>query len=416
MAAILSLTAREVIDSRGEPTLEVSLATSGGKSVASVPAGASVGSHEAKELRDGDPARFGGRGVLKAVSSIKGEIASALVGKEFSQEALDTALAELDATSDKSRLGANALLGVSMAFARAVAKEEGIELFQYIQSLSGRSGSTNLPEPHFNILNGGRHADSGLSLQEFMVVPRGIVGMKEKIRVSAEIYGALKNILKGRGLSVGVGDEGGFAPRLSSTEEALDLLSEAIATAGYLSTVHIALDAAASEFLRTEGYTLSTASGEKTFTRQELAEWYLSLVEKYPIISIEDPFAEDDTDGFILLRTLLAGKALVIGDDLTVTNAKRVEEYAALGAIDGAIIKPNQIGTVSETVAAADVLHKRGLIAFASHRSGETTDTFLADLAVGLGCQSIKSGACARGERVVKYNRLMEIADLSSSL
>ena len=400
-----SLHAREILDSRGQPTVEVTLTTDQGTSVASVPSGASVGVHEAHELRDGDISRFGGAGVQKAVAHINEEIARAVCGTEHSQQSLDEALIALDGTADKSNLGANAMLAVSIAFARATAAADGKELFRYIQELCGK-GAPAMPQPCFNVINGGVHADSGLSVQEFMLVPTMPQSMKERVRIASDVISQLKLQLQERGLTVSVGDEGGFAPKVGSEEAALDVLIEAIAKSGHESDgVSIALDVAATEFFDGSVYKL----GAKTMSATELSHWYKSLTEKYPIVSIEDPFEAEAFSDFAQLREALGGKVRLVGDDLTVTNTARVAQAAASKSIDAVIIKPNQIGTVTETLAAAGTAKENGIALMVSHRSGETTDTFVADLAVGLGAEYCKFGSLRRGERVSKYNRLMEI-------
>lgn len=410
MALITKLSAREILDSRGEPTIEVELATEGASVRASVPAGASVGAYEALDLRDGDLERYRGRGVLKAVANVDGEIAQNLIGRDFNQQSLDDCLITLDGTSNKSRLGANALLGVSIAFARATAAEQSIELFSYLGSLDGRS-TFSLPQPAFNVLNGGAHADNGLDIQEYMLVPVAFSTVTEKVRVADDCIVALKALLQEKGYDVGLGDEGGFAPRLDSNEEALDLLVVAIVRAGYTTDkIKIALDVAATQLYKDGMYVL-IAGGEKRLSREEMLAWYKDLIQKYPIISIEDGFAEDDWEGFVALSAVLDDRVLVVGDDLTVTNTSRIARAAAARAANALIVKPNQIGTVSETLAAIQMARASGWKIWASHRSGETDDTFIADLAVGLSVDYLKAGSLAREERIIKYNRLMEIEE-----
>ncbi|HWA31860.1 MAG TPA: phosphopyruvate hydratase [Candidatus Paceibacterota bacterium] len=413
MSKIKFLHANEIIDSRGNPTLETFCELeSGVRGRCAVPSGASTGSHEALELRDRDPARYGGLGVIKAVANVNGEMNDKLKSREFDQASLDRTLIELDATGDLSRLGANAILSVSIAFARAQAAEEGAELFQHLGRLAGNT-SFKLPEPAFNIINGGEHADSGLEIQEFMIVPAGIEKFSEKVRAASEIISALKKNLSAKGYSTGVGDEGGFAPKLASNEEALDLIAEAVKSAGYSAdSIKIALDAAASTFFKDGGYFLKIKGTEKRLDSAELVGWYQELVNSFPIISIEDGLAEEDWQGFEFMYRQLGGKIKIVGDDLLVTNVERMKKAKEAGAVNGAIIKPNQIGTVSETLEAVKFARNSGWTAFASHRSGETDDTFIADLAVGFGCDFFKAGSLARGERVVKYNRLMEIERL----
>ena len=409
MVKIKSVQAREILDSRGNPTVEVSLSSLNYTVVSSVPSGASTGIHEALELRDGDKGRYRGLGVLKAVENINTEISKEITDKEFDQESLDNFLIELDKTENKSRLGANAILGVSMAFAKLSAKEEGLELYQYLGKLAGKT-EYNFPIPMLNIINGGQHADSGLDIQEFMLGPVGFPTFKEKIRVGSEIIYALRSILKDKGYTVSVGDEGGFAPKLKTNEEALELMVQAIEKAGYTTDqVKIGMDAAASSFYENGKYNLKINGEQKSLTSEEMVKWYSDLVEKYPIISIEDGLAEDDWEGFNLLTKTIGDKVTIVGDDLLVTNIKRIEMAIERQAVNSVLIKLNQIGSVSETVKAITMAQKEGWKPFASHRSGETTDTFIADMAVGLCCPFIKSGSLMRGERVCKYNRIMEI-------
>lgn len=407
---IKQLTAREIIDSRGQPTLEVGceLAT-GATARAGVPSGASTGLHEAWELRDGDEARYRGKGVSKAVLGVTGEINQALAGQEFDQASLDGALVKLDGTPNKARLGANAILGVSLAWGRAAARERSIPLYKYLGELAGVT-DFKLPEPAFNVLNGGKHADSGLDWQEFMLLPLGLKTIKRKLQAASEIIASLREKLLAKGYAVGLGDEGGFAPRLGSNEEGLALLVEAIQAAGYSTAdVKIGLDVAASSFYKAGAYQLKIAGVEKRLNSDELVNYYVELAGRHPLISIEDGLAEDDWEGFAKLNAALGGKLKIIGDDLTVTNIDRIGQAAAKQAINGVIIKPNQIGTLTETLAAVKLTQAQNWTAFASHRSGETNDDFIADLAVGFGCAYLKSGSLARGERVAKYNRLMEI-------
>lgn len=411
MVKIKSIKAREILDSRGNPTVEVSLSTDRYTVVSSVPSGASTGVHEALELRDGDKARYRGLGVLKAVLNINDEIAKALEGNEYDQSSLDKFLIDLDATPNKSRLGANAILGVSMAFAKAGAMEEGVPLYKYLGSLAGNT-NFSFPYPSLNIINGGQHADSGLDIQEFMLIPTGFPTFKEKIRVGSEVIYALKGILKDKGYTVSVGDEGGFAPKLTSNEEALEVMVEAIVKAGYTTDqVKIGMDSAASSFYEDGKYNLRIGGEKKSLTNAEMVSWYESIVSKYPIISIEDGLAEDDWEGFKMLTDKLGSKITIVGDDLLVTNIERVKMAIEKQAVNSVLIKLNQIGSVSETIETIKLAQSQGWKPFVSHRSGETTDTFIADLAVGLGCPFIKSGSLMRGERVCKYNRIMEIED-----
>lgn len=411
MVKIKSVSARQILDSRGKPTIEVSLSSSNFKEVASVPSGASTGIHEALELRDGDPKYYAGLSVNQAISNVQKEIAEKIIDKEFDQKTLDQFLIDLDGTPNKSKLGANAILGVSMAFAKVSAKEEGLELYEYLAKLA-ENKNYKFPVPMLNIINGGQHADSGLDIQEFMLGPVGFDSFKEKIRVGAEVIYALRKILKDKGYTVSVGDEGGFAPKLETNEEALELMVMAIEKAGYTrDQVKIGMDAAASSFYENGKYKLKINGELKSLSSEEIVAWYKDLTEKYPIISIEDGLAEDDWDGFNLLTKTLGSKITIVGDDLLVTNIKRIKTAIEKEAVNSVLIKLNQIGTVTETIEAITLAQKQGWSPFVSHRSGETTDTFIADLSVGLACPFIKSGSLVRGERVCKYNRIMEIED-----
>ena len=411
MVKIKSVSARQILDSRGKPTIEVSLSSSNFKEVASVPSGASTGIHEALELRDNDPKYYAGLGVNQAVSNVQKEIAEKIIDKEFDQKTLDQFLIDLDGTPNKSKLGANAILGVSMAFAKVEAKEEGLELYEYLAKLA-ENKNYKFPVPMLNIINGGQHADSGLDIQEFMLGPVGFDSFKEKIRVGAEVIYALRKILKDKGYTVSVGDEGGFAPKLETNEEALELMVLAIEKAGYTrDQVKIGMDAAASSFYENGKYNLKINGELKSLSSEEMVAWYKDLTEKYPIISIEDGLAEDDWGGFNLLTKTLGSKITIVGDDLLVTNIKRIKTAIEKEAVNSVLIKLNQIGTVTETIEAITLAQKQGWSPFVSHRSGETTDTFIADLSVGLACPFIKSGSLVRGERVCKYNRIMEIED-----
>ncbi|MFA7302138.1 MAG: phosphopyruvate hydratase [Candidatus Paceibacterota bacterium] len=410
MTKISSVSAREIIDSRGKPTVEVTCAlASGVVATASVPSGASTGVHEALELRDGDAARYGGQGVLNAVEHVNQDINQLVQGQDFDQSTLDAALIEADGTENKSRFGANAILGVSLAFARAAATEQGVELYQYLGGLAGNTDFT-LPEPMLNVINGGQHADSGLDIQEFMLGPIGFDTFSRKIQAGAEVITALKKILSKKGYSIGVGDEGGFAPKLTSNEEAFEYLEQAIIDAGYtFDQIKIALDAAASSFYENGAYQVKIAGEQGSRTSDEMIAWYQDLVDKHPIISIEDALAEDDWAGFASLTAKLGDTIQIVGDDLTVTNPKRIETAIAERSINSVLIKLNQIGSLSETIRAIQMTKAADWTPFVSHRSGETTDTFIADLAVGLSCKYLKSGSLTRGERVCKYNRLLEI-------
>ncbi|WP_040798246.1 phosphopyruvate hydratase [Nocardia higoensis] len=407
MAIIEQVGAREILDSRGNPTVEVEIALDDGTLTrAAVPSGASTGEHEAVELRDGGD-RYLGKGVLKAVEGVLDEIAPAVIGLDaVEQRTVDQVLLDLDGTPDKSRLGANALLGVSLAVARAAAESSGLELFRYL----GGPNAHVLPVPMMNILNGGAHADTGVDVQEFMVAPIGAPTFKESLRWGAEVYHALKAVLKSKGLSTGLGDEGGFAPDVAGTREALDLIGEAIAKTGLkLGTdVALALDVAATEF-----YT--TGSGYKfegvVRSAEEMAQFYAELLTAYPLVSIEDPLSEDDWDGWVALTDQIGDKIQLVGDDLFVTNPERLEDGIAKGAANALLVKVNQIGTLTETLDAVDLAHRSGYKTMMSHRSGETEDTTIADLAVAVGSGQIKTGAPARSERVAKYNQLLRIED-----
>lgn len=400
------VTAREILDSRSNPTLEASVYLAGGAvGVASVPSGASTGTHEACELRDGKNERYLGRGVHGAMHHVHDVISPALVGKDASRGAvIDHAMCELDGTENKSRLGANAILSVSLATARAAAMACGLPLYRYLGGESAR----RLPVPMLNIINGGAHAKNNLEIQEFMIVPIGLGALTEAVRASSEIYHALGSILKRKGFSVGVGDEGGFAPDLSSDREAIELIIEAIETAGYnTGEVQIALDVASSEWFSGGKYRFSK-SGKET-DADSLIEYYSSLVSDYPIISIEDGLAEDDFQGWRTLTERLGGRVMLVGDDLFVTNEKRLSLGIESGLANSILIKPNQIGTLTETLRVIRRATDAGYKFIISHRSGETEDTFISDLAVAVGAPFIKAGAPCRTDRVAKYNRLMKI-------
>jgi len=403
---LTGLTALEVLDSRGNPTIAVTAHTEKGSARAIVPSGASTGVHEAVELRDGDPKRYGGKGVTRAVANVTGEIARRLAGFDvLDQKGLDHALIELDGTPHKGRLGANAILGTSLAVAHAAALAEGVPLYRYL----GGTGAATLPLPMANILNGGAHADTSVDLQEFMVCPVGAPTFAEGIRAVAEVYQALKKVMKGQGLATGVGDEGGFAPNLSSNEEALKLIVQAIEQSGYQPgrDVAIALDPAASEFYADGKYTLK---GEgRTLDAAALVSLYSEWAARYPIVSIEDGMAEDDWEGWRLLTESLGKKVQLVGDDLFVTNVKRLQEGIDRGVANSLLVKVNQIGTLTETLDAIDLARDAGYSSVISHRSGESEDTTIADLAVATGAGMIKTGAPARSERVAKYNRLLFI-------
>ena len=406
MASIEAVGAREILDSRGNPTVEVEVALDDGSlSRAAVPSGASTGAFEAVELRDGDK-RYGGKGVLKAVQAVLDDIGPEIVGFEASeQRLLDQALLDLDTTPDKSRFGANAILGVSLAVAKAAAKSAELPLFRYL----GGPNAYLLPVPMMNILNGGAHADSNVDVQEFMIAPIGAPTFAEALREGAEVYHALKSVLKGKGLSTGLGDEGGFAPNLDSNRAALDLIVEAIEKTGLTAGVDIALalDVAATEFFADGSYTFE-GSGK---SGDELIAYYTELVDSYPIVSIEDPLAEDDWESWIALTNQLDDRVQLVGDDLFVTNPARLARGIEAGAANALLVKVNQIGTLTETFDAVELAHRHGYRCMMSHRSGETEDTTIADLAVAVNCGQIKTGAPARSERVAKYNQLLRIEE-----
>ena len=409
---IKTLHAREILDSRGNPTIEVDVTlASGAFGRAAVPSGASTGIREALELRDGDKARFLGKGVTRAVAHANGEIARAVTGVEHDQRSLDAAMIALDGTATKERLGANALLGVSMAFAKAAAAERGVALYEHFGSLYG-GGASVLPVPMMNILNGGAHADSSVDFQEFMVMPVGFTSFSESLRAGVEIFHALKGILKKRGYSTGVGDEGGFAPSLTSNKEALDVVMEAIGKAGYTAggNVMIAMDAACSEMWddATKSYVFHK-SGEPTRTPAQLVDMWEEWVTQYPICSLEDGLAEGDWDGWALLTERLGKKIQIVGDDLFVTNPSIFREGISKHIANSILIKLNQIGTVTETLDAIRMAADNGYSAVISHRSGETEDATIADLAVGTDAGQIKTGSASRSDRIAKYNQLLRI-------
>jgi enolase len=374
-----------------------------------VPSGKSTGSHEALELRDHDKSRYDGLGVSNAVNNVNTEINNFLVNKDFDQRSLDTALINLDGTENKSRLGANAILGVSMAFAKAVAKEQGIELYEYFGSLVNNK-DFKTPEPLLNIINGGKHSNNGLELQEFMIVPVGFQSFAEKITASRKVIETLKKILEEKKYSTELGDEGGFAPVLSSNEEAIELIENAIKNSGYtFDDIKIGIDVAASSFFEDGFYKIKIAEGKENLNSDQMIEWYEKIISEHPIIFLEDPLAENDWVGFTNITEKLGNKIKIVGDDLTVTNVKRINEALEKKAINSVLIKLNQIGTVSETIDAIEMTKKNNWSSFISHRSGETMDTTIADLAVGLHCPYIKAGSLTKPERMCKYERLMEI-------
>jgi enolase len=412
---ITRILGREILDSRGNPTVEVDLTAGTAFGRAAVPSGASTGEREALELRDGDNARYQGKGVRTAVAHVNGEIARALLGKSLAQRAIDAALIALDGTPTKSRLGANALLGVSMAAARAGASAAGQPLYRYFAQLGGRmppDGSYILPAPMMNILNGGAHADSSVDLQEFMVMPLGLPTFAEALRAGAEIFHALRGILKKAGHSTGVGDEGGFAPNLKSNREALDLVVDAIGKAGYTAgrDVFVALDVAWCE-LWDNGKYVFRKSGEPTRTPDQMVEMYTTWVRDYPIVSIEDGVAESDWDGWKALTAALGDRVQLVGDDVFVTNPEILRRGIVEGVGNSLLVKLNQIGTVSETLDAIAMARAANYTTVISHRSGETEDTTIADLAVGTSAGQIKTGSASRSDRIAKYNQLLRIEE-----
>jgi enolase len=407
VATIEAVGAREILDSRGNPTVEVEVALDDGTFArAAVPSGASTGQFEAVELRDGDKKRYGGKGVTKAVSAVLDELGPQLTGYDATEQRLiDARLIDLDGTDDKSNFGANALLGVSLAVAKAAASYTELPLFRYL----GGPNAALLPVPMLNILNGGAHADSNVDIQEFMIAPIGAPTFSEAVRYGAEVYQALKSVLKAKGLSTGLGDEGGFAPNLGANAEALDLIIEAITNAGYTpgTDVALAMDAAATEFYDKGSYRFE--GGAKS--ADEMIGYYEKLLTSYPIVSIEDPLSEEDWAGWSRMTAVLGGRVQIVGDDLFVTNPTRVRRGIQEQAANSLLVKVNQIGTLTETFDAVDLAHRNGFTTMMSHRSGETEDTTIADLAVALGCGQIKTGAPARSERVAKYNQLMRIEE-----
>jgi enolase len=407
VATIEGIVAREILDSRGNPTVEVEIGLDDGTIArAAVPSGASTGAFEAVEMRDGDAKRYGGKGVQNAVANIGDRIVEELIGYEASdQRAIDQKMLDLDGTPDKSSLGANAILGVSLAVAKAAASSAELSLFRYL----GGPNAHLLPVPMMNILNGGAHADSNVDIQEFMIAPIGAPTFSEALRSGAEVYHALKAVLKKKGLSTGLGDEGGFAPNLPANAAALDLIAEAVQVAGYTlgSDIVLALDVAATEFHADGGYTFEGT----TRSADDMIAYYRKLAETYPIVSIEDPLSEDDWDGWKSLTTALGDRLQIVGDDLFVTNPERIAKGIATGAANAVLVKVNQIGSLTETFDAVELAHRAGLRCMMSHRSGETEDTTIADLAVATGCGQIKTGAPARSERVAKYNQLLRIEE-----
>ncbi len=410
MSTIIDITGREILDSRGNPTVEVDvLLEDGSLGRAAVPSGASTGAHEAVEKRDGDKSRYLGKGVLGAVAAVNGELAEALVGFDATEQvAIDNTMIALDGTANKGRLGANAILGVSMAVARAAAVSTGQPLFRYIGGTSAR----RLPVPMMNIINGGEHADNPIDIQEFMIMPVAATSIREAVRMGAEVFHTLKKELSQAGLSTGIGDEGGFAPNLSSTRDALDVILRSIEKAGYKpgTDICLALDCAATEYFKSGKYEMS---GEgKSLTPEENVAYLAALVADYPILSIEDGCAEDEWDGWRLLTEQLGGKVQLVGDDLFVTNPDRLARGIAEGCGNALLVKVNQIGTLTETLAAVEMAHRARMRCVMSHRSGETEDTTIADLAVATNCGQIKTGSLARSDRLAKYNQLIRIEEI----
>jgi len=414
MHKISKVFAREILDSRGNPTVEVDVTLSDGSfGRSAVPSGASTGSYEAVELRDGDKKRYGGKGVLKAVENVNIILKKAIVGKEWNQRTLDSKMIEVDGTENKSKIGANAILGVSLAFAHASAKSEKKPLYKYFKEIGKTGYPMRMPVPMMNIINGGKHAENSTDLQEFMIMPTGAKTFAEALRYGAETFHALKKILKGKGLNVSVGDEGGYAPSLPNNESAIQVIIEAIELAGFKpgKDISIAIDGAASELFDKEKNKYILSSEKKELTSDEMVAWYEELVKKYPIVSIEDGLAEDDWSGYQLMTKKIGKKVQIVGDDLFVTNIKRLREGIEKKAGNSILIKLNQIGTVSETIDAINMAKKAGYTSVVSHRSGETEDATIADLVVGLGTGQIKTGSLCRSERVCKYNQLLRIEE-----
>lgn len=407
MATIEVVVAREILDSRGNPTVEVEVGLDDGSiGRAAVPSGASTGAFEAVELRDGDTSRYRGKGVERAVDNVSDRIMEELVGYDATeQRVIDWLMLDLDATLDKSDLGANAILGVSLAVAKAAAASTGLSLFRYL----GGPNAHLLPVPMFNILNGGAHADSNVDIQEFMIAPVGAETFRDALRAGAEVYHALKSVLRQRGLSTGLGDEGGFAPDLPANDAALELIAQAVREAGYTlgTDIVLALDVAATELYRDGAYAFE---GERR-SAEQMTAYYTRLLDDYPIVSLEDPLAEDDWPGWVALTAELGDRVQIVGDDLFVTNPERIRRGIEERAANAVLVKVNQIGSLTETLDAVDLAHRAGLRCMMSHRSGETEDTTIADLAVATGCGQIKAGAPARSERVAKYNQLLRIEE-----
>ena len=410
MSIIIDLHAREILDSRGNPTVEVDVTLEDGSmGRAAVPSGASTGVHEAVEKRDGDKGRYKGKGVLEAVTSVNGEIAEAVIGLDASEQVeVDELMIELDGTDNKGRLGANAILGVSLAVAKAAADYTGQSLYRYVGGTSARV----LPVPMMNIINGGEHADNPIDIQEFMIMPVSAENIREAVRMGSEVFHTLKKELSDAGLATGVGDEGGFAPNLSSTRDALDFILKSIENAGYTpgDDIHLALDCAATEYFRDGKYHM--AGEDKILDADENVAYLQALVQDYPIISIEDGMSEDDWDGWRKLTEVIGDKVQLVGDDLFVTNPARLKEGIDTGTANSLLVKVNQIGTLTETLKAVEMAHRAGYTSVMSHRSGETEDATIADLAVATNCGQIKTGSLARSDRLAKYNQLIRIEEM----
>ncbi|EER46714.1 phosphopyruvate hydratase [Actinobacillus minor NM305] len=415
MAKIVKVIGREIIDSRGNPTVEAEVHLEGGfVGLAAAPSGASTGSREALELRDGDKSRFLGKGVLKAVSAVNNEIANALVGKEGTAQAeIDQIMIDLDGTENKSKFGANAILAVSLATAKAAAASKGLPLYAYIAELNGTPGVYSMPLPMMNIINGGEHADNNVDIQEFMIQPVGAKTLKEALRIGAEVFHNLAKVLKSKGLNTAVGDEGGFAPNLASNADALACIKEAVEKAGYVlgKDVTLAMDCASSEFYNKETGNYELKGEGKTFTSQEFTHYLEGLTKEYPIVSIEDGQDESDWEGFAYQTKVLGDKVQLVGDDLFVTNTRILKEGIEKGIANSILIKFNQIGSLTETLAAIKMAKDAGYTAVISHRSGETEDATIADLAVGTAAGQIKTGSMSRSDRVAKYNQLIRIEE-----
>ncbi len=413
MTKIEKIKAREILDSRGNPTVEVTVKLADGvEATAGVPSGASTGAHEALELRDGDENRYHGKGVLGAVENVNTIIAEAIVGMDAKkQEEIDYKMIELDGTKNKSKLGANAILGVSLAICRAQAQSENLPLYRYIANLFSFKANKFQTVPMFNIINGGEHADSGLSIQEFKLVPRGIENYAEQLRAGSEIFHTLKKNLSGAGYSIAVGDEGGFAPKLESNSQALELINSAISDAGYIpgKNVFIALDAAANSFYDEENKQYLLKPENENLSKENLINLYNEWIDGFNVMSVEDGLFEGDWEGWRLMNEKIGGKVMTIGDDILVTNVERLKKAIQENACNAVLIKPNQIGSLTETIECMKLAKKNNMKTIISHRSGETTDDFIADLAIGAEADFIKSGSLSRGERICKYNRLLQI-------